>query len=447
MKSSLSAFARSLVLLTGFAGITTVANSGAAAQTELSATLATDIDLFEREFLAKDRALTTAAAEMARKQLSELRAHDGRIKPEAARMRLSVLTALADNAGSLMLGDNTRPAGTRLPFRSAWFDDGLFILHAHSTHSDLVGAEILSVEGKSISRLTSILSRYRGGLTSRRKSAVPTLIESPALLQAIGQSRSAHQVTMRLRLMDGSIKTRTIDAVEALPISFWPDRPSPGGFPGDPALWAHAISPHNLPTYIQDFESPRRVVWFAERKTLYAQIKWTPSSRSDPLDPFKSAFESAVKYQPERLILDLRFDHGGSTPELVDYLKAQITDFAARGGRVAILIGPLTHESGIVMTAAAKIAGGSRSVLIGQPVGDRLQFWASGGRACLPYSGSCVVWANRRFDVKDGCTDPSCEKSYSGLRVDDLSPDLAVPSLWNDYLDGRDKALEAAFIS
>jgi hypothetical protein len=38
-----------------------------------------------------------------------------------------------------------------------------------------------------------------------------------------------------------------------------------------------------------------------------------------------------------------------------------------------------------------KDAGAGRALIVGEPVGDRLNFFSEGGRGCLPHARLCVL--------------------------------------------------------
>jgi hypothetical protein len=408
----------------------------AAAQTTPG--IESDIATFDSEYVAKDRALTPSARNKARELLEQMRKEAGTLAPATARLRFSEIVALADNAGSLVLGNPQAPPALRMPFRSAWFSDGLFIVRAHAAHANIAGAQILAIDGRSIASLTRALARYRGGLPSRRRALGVMMLEVPELLHAAGLAAVPDALTLRLRMRDGAVVDRLVRVEPALPITFWPDRWAPEGMPGNPGLWVHAADAATLPLYLKQSGRPHRAEYIDDLDAIYLQIKWTPEARQQPVPPLAAALSGLWARDPARLVVDLRFDHGGSSPEIVALLQEQTRLAVARKIDIWLLLGPQTHESGIVAAASVKQTGGRAVTIVGEPVGDRLQFWASAGRTCLAYAQACVVHAARRFDVRDGCAQAECEPGFSGFQVASLDPDLRIPTNGRDFLVNRD---------
>ena len=97
-----------------------------------------------------------------------------------------------------------------------------------------------------------------------------------------------------------------------------------------------------------------------------------------------------------------------------------------------------------------KIHGGDRAIIVGEPVGDNLRFWANGGEQFrLPNSRIAMYAWSAREDWQDGCRDfLRCfwlSKTFFGPTVKGLDPDLPVSISFEDYRAGRDPALEAIF--
>ncbi len=107
-----------------------------------------------------------------------------------------------------------------------------------------------------------------------------------------------------------------------------------------------------------------------------------------------------------------------------------------------------------------KQAGGKRVVLVGQPPGDRMVFFAEGKDVKLPNSGITVSASRQRHDYKDGCkkfddcfagvAQPSgraapADEQFARMpiAVKDFDPEISVRVTLKDIAEGRDAAMEA----
>ena len=103
-------------------------------------------------------------------------------------------------------------------------------------------------------------------------------------------------------------------------------------------------------------------------------------------------------------------------------------------------------SAAITTVATLKQAGGDRVRIVGEDVGDRLDFWAEGGTFALPNAFLQVHYAAGRHRYDGPCDDRrDCfwlDERYPA-RVHDLRPDIPAPWTFAAYRQRRDPALEA----
>jgi hypothetical protein len=114
-------------------------------------------------------------------------------------------------------------------------------------------------------------------------------------------------------------------------------------------------------------------------------------------------------------------------------------------GRIFVLTSGRTFSAGIASAGYLKQAAPTRVKIVGEPIGDHLEFWAEGGFSLLPVSKAAVLAATERHNYITGCPEPDCHNSIRRhpIRVQSLEPDIAAPLTYADYRAGRDPALEA----
>src|SRR5207248_4084841 len=101
------------------------------------------------------------------------------------------------------------------------------------------------------------------------------------------------------------------------------------------------------------------------------------------------------------------------------------------GGRIFVLTSGNTFSAGIATAARLKHHGGRRTVIVGEPVGDRERHWGEGGSAFLPSSRVEVRYATALHDFEHGCALAELRSCHFvdyvvGVAAGSLSPDLAV---------------------
>jgi len=115
-------------------------------------------------------------------------------------------------------------------------------------------------------------------------------------------------------------------------------------------------------------------------------------------------------------------------------------------GRAFVLTSPWTFSAAITTIGYMRQAAPTRVVIVGEQVGDRLDFYAEGGLVDLPGSNAIIQLAVQRHDYRTGCREIfNCYASVARhpIAVDSLAPDIAAPWTLESYMAGRDPAMEA----
>jgi hypothetical protein len=94
------------------------------------------------------------------------------------------------------------------------------------------------------------------------------------------------------------------------------------------------------------------------------------------------------------------------------------------------LIGGHTFSSGL--WAAMSFHAGLHAILVGEPVGNKPNHYGDARSFTLPISRLKVAYSTKHFRMVRNA-DPAA-----------LEPDIAVPSSFDDFLAGSDRALDTA---
>jgi hypothetical protein len=113
---------------------------------------------------------------------------------------------------------------------------------------------------------------------------------------------------------------------------------------------------------------------------------------------------------------------------------------------VFVLTSPGTFSAAISLAGYVKQAAPRRVRVIGEAVGDRLEFFAEGRTLTLTHSGAVVLPATERHDYRTGCqAKPDCHAPVvqRPIAVPHLDPDIEAPWTLAAYRSGGDPAMEA----
>jgi hypothetical protein len=408
-----------------------------------------DIEQFSR-LLAMDRAFSPAARAETKRQIAELKAE--RVPLDSGRFHVALMriTALADN-GHTGLDDDKDNRPNCVPLRVMWFADGLYVLRAKSAYADLLGARVDNIDGRPTRDVLAALKQLHGGTEGWRRTHAALYIQSPEILYGAGIGSRPDQTTWTFRLPNGTETTHTLageisgDSEPHGAMTRWL---SPQKMQGEARNWRALFSTDaDLPLSLRDFNTTFRRAWIDHGCTLLIQLKAIQDVDNLHIRDFlKATTDEMGAHLPCHIILDMRFNTGG------DYTKAarfasHLPDFVPPSGRIYILVGPQTFSAAITTTAFVKQAAGSRAIILGEPVGDRLTFYGEGNAGCLPHARLCVHYATGMHDYAHPCND--WDKCYwlnwfFPVQVKSLAPDETIKTTFADYTARRDPVFERA---
>jgi hypothetical protein len=403
-----------------------------------------DLEAFRQQFFDVDHSYSPAARAEAEYRLQALAQQLDRLSDVQFITRLTQIVALADNGHTMMLFRGTNPELGLVPIRLLPFGDQFYVARAGTRDADLVGGRLLAIDGHPFAQLRDSARTLSGGIPAWRDRAAAYLFESPGQLHALGLARAGGGATYRFALSGGRVIERTLQ----------PGAPLPGDdhdpiTPLDPDVPAGVVSMLPLaraPWSLRDFTT---LVRRRDAPELDAVVIQMHGNFNPPGGSIAASLESADSFRRalhrHNVILDMRFNGGGNL-QLTRQFMVSLPGRVAPDGRVFVLTSPWTFSAAISSTGYIKQAGGASVVLVGEPVGDRLQFWAEGRPIELPHSGALILPATQRHDYLTGCKPFTDCHSYMvrfPIEVRSLTPDIPAPWTAEAYAAGRDPAMEA----
>src|SRR4029078_7872905 len=97
--------------------------------------------------------------------------------------------------------------------------------------------------------------------------------------------------------------------------------------------------------------------------------------------------------------VDLRLNSGGNLEVARDFMKGLYDALGTK--QLFVITGNCTFSAGLYH--AAQLKQFTHATFVGEPVGDRLDYWAEGGMLVLPYSGAVIEYADgfHRYSLKE----------------------------------------------
>jgi C-terminal processing protease CtpA/Prc len=145
----------------------------------------------------------------------------------------------------------------------------------------------------------------------------------------------------------------------------------------------------------------------------------------------------------KKVVVDMRFNTGGNLDIAKTFMEHLGALARKRNMKVYVITGRATFSAGLFH--AMQLRQYANAILVGEPVGDELDFWSEGGNVVAPNSKLSFHYADR-FHSMSPVERPELKEylvTGSDLSVKNPKPDILVNMTVRDYLLGRDPALEA----
>jgi hypothetical protein len=353
---------------------------------------------------------------------------------------LSAFMALAFDTHVQIYPEADTPGfGRTYPIRFRLFEEGLYVTAAHGAYADWVGSRVTTIAGQDTAAILDRLEAFAFADNALRKRswAAEYLLLHPATYRYQQWMQPDGRVPVTLVNIDGGSQEAFLD--ETVDESY--DTVSSSGANAGyywPAGWRtlHDLSQAPVPLSRTHLDSN---YWFTEiegGRMIYAQLN-RPFDQEDGETFLAFSLRlfshiSTSEQEIERLILDIRYDLGGSiSGSLPLAYLAQASDFCCQPGGIVLLIGRETISAGSVL--AGEFERTTRPVMIGEPTGSSPNIYLNHEPIPMPHSGlfaEASTW------------------SYTSTVADDqrmfVAPDIDTPERVANILAGRDPALEAA---
>lgn len=298
--------------------------------------------------------------------------------------------------------------GLGLPVKIRAFDDGLFIVAAEASHAALLGQRIRRINGVADHELMHRVADGWPGNPAWAHRWAGQVLASPAQLAGLRVSRDAR----------AALAVETTSGITTL-------RPRAGAFewlpvvrsPLDTERWAREAGRVNF-------------VRRPEDGVVYVSIDEMADLEGASFRDLSIEILAAAR-DARRIIIDLRRNGGGDNT-LAEPLRRDLARTSCnRAGGLYALIGPETFSA--AQNFANRLERETAVRFVGDPTGSSPNHYGDAKPFVGPATGLVAIVSSLPwFD-----SSPDDHRRW-------IMPDVAVASRAQDWLEGRDPALEAA---
>lgn len=161
-----------------------------------------------------DRSFTPDQWQELDQALDQLNEGAGSLDAGRLEMGLAAAVAKSNNGHSNVMGAGWGLTLNSVPVRFYWFADGLYVLKTDPSYSDILGAKVLAIGGRTPDELVESSSAYTGGRSTLKRESAIHFMESPQAMHAVGLLDSPARMELSVVTLEGIAQERLITAVD-----------------------------------------------------------------------------------------------------------------------------------------------------------------------------------------------------------------------------------------
>jgi hypothetical protein len=307
---------------------------------------------------------------------------------------MRLLRPLGDGHAFVLPAEGNEDAQLGLPVKFYRFSEGLFVTAAAEAYRQVIGAQVLSVDGHPIDEVLAAIEPLISRDNDQQVTKLgPEVLRWSPVIHALGLISDPGQATLTMRFADQTTGTVAVESV-ADPHTSLTD-PRPAGWISLPDTVGGP-----MPLYLRNSDTP---YWFT----------------------------FIDNHQASKLVIDLRWNGGGNTYLVQPLLHRLIgcTKINQRGC-LYVIIGRGTFSA--AQNTATAIERETSAIFVGEPSGSRPNFIGETIPFTLPYSKASVNVADLYWQTSW----PMDHRPW-------IAPELYTPPSFEAYSQNRDPAMEA----
>ena len=362
------------------------------------------------------------------------------------KMEINRAIAIADNGHTSVSSSGISKIGLRV----YWFSDGLYVIKATPEYEKYLGFKLIEINNRSIEELLELLQKYIPGKKSYVKYKSPHFFISPDVWAGTGIIPNCDSIPMTFLDRKNNKILAVFPAGKKWDESSWRNlTPENEVYKDTTQVWKHILTDNNkIPLYLSSPNKSSLYKYFEDKKTLYLQINSTVNRNID-LSSFIEEIESIfTKKDIQSIIYDIRLNTGGNYL-LTSKLDRNLPKWFNGKGKVYIISGNPTFSAAIVSLARLKYFSEDKAVIVGEPAGDWLKFWAEGLNIfILPNSKMEISTALFKHDWIDNKFIPF--KTFYmnlkyGVSAKEIDIDIPISLSFQEYISYEDPVLKKLF--
>ncbi|MDR2981819.1 MAG: hypothetical protein LBV12_06190 [Puniceicoccales bacterium] len=324
-----------------------------------------------------------------------------------------------------------------LPLQLYWFSDGVFIIGTTSENNEILGQQLVSINGFSIDTISNkLISLITVDNSATVKKIVPQILPSIQLLEYFG---FINEKKLELGLVDSDGNNRiykmSVAEIKQLDGQSYNQVNSTAlCYKNKDALFVDSYLPESKIYCLQYNKCWSKETAIEAKRRNNKAAHWGGAESEDiAILPSFSEFEKRIfktleEKSVNKIIFDMRFNPGGSSlqgqlfiSKLAKYLKKNPHI------KIYVVIGRATYSSAVLHVIDFKTQ--TNAILVGEETSGKPNSFGEVMKVDLPSSGLKVFYSTKYI-------------KYYNKNVDTVSPDVKIELSFSDFKKGVDPVYE-----
>ncbi|WP_269243312.1 S41 family peptidase [Flavobacterium limnophilum] len=311
-----------------------------------------------------------------------------------------------------------------LPLHLYWFSDGLYILHTTQENIEILGHQIVSVNGVPLKTITDSL----GTMTTKDnqaiiKNSIPKLLPLAQVLECFGFIKE-QEIKLELKDLNGIKKTYVLKLAEMTRQNRKTCKPD-----------SLALCYRNERAFFVDYYQAKDNVYYLQYNKCWSkelELQNGNTQNAEKMPSFKEfeerVFQTLANNRVDKLVFDMRFNGGGNSIQGTQFVE-KLAKFLENNSKIKlyVVVGRNTFSSAILNAMDFKRL--TNAVFVGEETSGKPNHFGEVKNFKLPSSGIRVDYSTKYFKRTDE-------------KVTTISPDIKLEPSFSDFARGIDPVYE-----
>ncbi|TLF45295.1 S41 family peptidase [Maribacter aurantiacus] len=289
--------------------------------------------------------------------------------------------------GHMAVGFNIEPFEFHyLPINLYQFSDGIYLQGVHKNYQDVVGSEVIEINGipiiDALKKVYPVVSAENSQYFKSYGINYLTIMEVLHAQGITNDLKSSIEFTLE---RNGETFKKVFDAMpkgQTVPRKY--------GFVFEDDNWSEAREQNITPLYLEQLDKMYFFKYLSEKKTVFVRLSQIEDDPNEDMESFYARlFDFVEKENVEKLIIDVRLNGGGNNfknrtlvTKIIENKKIN------RIGNLFVILGRRTFSA--CQNLVNELDNYTNVIFLGEPTSENINFYGDSRPVILPHTGHPV---------------------------------------------------------